>query len=587
MSDQTKRSISQILHRHGPGSLIYIDECDVIAKVSNLRADPDVGVNRRRLHRRVVDKMQRWRDNGGIVFGVADVGAIEEKDIAPLRPRQVEWEPYGIWYACDRVNCGVMHKETDADFNGRCRLCGGGLKQLPYVYYHHCGSFAEMEPTPTFACPTPGHGLRYIAFHDTHDLPTSYWVCRQPGCDHRKKTFYPPCRLQACRARPGDHKNYQISHWRDQWVYYAQNVDYVNLDDGQALPFVKSDLGVDLAHSAILGEVPAGRRRLAAMLRAAGGDCPNCGFNVTPGWKVCPNCANPLPQSSSANVRLPLDLDDGRVTWAVLRDLDESRNVRNVVNDQPVGTINSTSRGFDAMLRQGIYDVVLVKEFPLTTALIGYTRNRSDHQSWLRPFPRRDEKYVVYTDSIGTEAWMVQLSAKAIVAWLRANGLSASDGTLPTSNDENELKLWLIGKIVAQDESIIEAVEPLLHTFSHVLLYNLAVSCGLEPSSLGELIMTDALAFAIYAGDSELGALTAAFEQMLDVVMDGVTDFTTCKFDPGCREDDKGSCIGCVHLPRGCALFNESLSRAYLFGGPVESALATKVLGFVGVAATL
>jgi hypothetical protein len=133
------------------------------------------------------------------------------------------------------------------------------------------------------------------------------------------------------------------------------------------------------------------------------------------------------------------------------------------------------------------------------------------------------------TISTKAEAWMLQLSATAIVEWLRANGLSSSDGTLPTATDEAQSKTWLIDRIVQKDETIVGAVEPLLHTFSHVLLYSLAASCGLEASSVGELIMTDALAVAIYAGDSELGALTAAFDQMLDVVMDGVTDFSSCR----------------------------------------------------------
>jgi hypothetical protein len=109
----------------------------------------------------------------------------------------------------------------------------------------------------------------------------------------------------------------------------------------------------------------------------------------------------------------------------------------------------------------------------------------------------------------------------------------------------------------------------------------------LEASSLGELIMTDALAFAIYAGDSELGALTAAFDQMLDVVMDGMTDFNSCRFDPSCRDDDRGACVGCIQMPRGCPWFNESLSRAYLFGGPVASPLLAEFRGFLGVSATV
>jgi hypothetical protein len=584
---QTLRSISQILRRHGPQSLIYIDEYGVVGKVTTIRADVDTDVNRRRLHRRVKDRMERWQENGGRVFGVADIDRITEKDIAALRPRQIEWEPYGEWYACKRRStCGVLHKETDADFDGRCRLCRGPLDQLPYVYYHHCGSFDELKPQPNTQCPT--HGFRFIAFHDAGDLAKSSWVCRSRGCAHRKRAFYPPCNLPACKAVPGDHKRYQISHYRDQWVYYAQTVDFVNLDDGQAMPFVNSEFGCDLIHSAVLGGVPAGGRRLAATLKSAGGDCPHCGFKVTPGAKFCSNCGGKLPDAGGGGVKIPIEIDHGRVTWAMLRDLEESRSAMEAAAAcKASGVENSLTRGVDAMPKHGIHDIVLVNSFPLTTGLMGYTRNRSDHQAWLRIFPRRDEKYVVYTNSVGTEAWMVQLSAAAIVEWLRANGLAASDGTLPTSTDEAQIKTWLIEKIVAGDDIIIAAVEPLLHTFSHVVLYSLAGACGLEAASLGELIMPDALAVAIYAGDSELGALTAAFDQMLDVVMDGVTDFSSCRFDPSCREDDKGACVGCIHMPRGCQQFNDRLSRAYLFGGPVPSPLLTAVRGFLGVAAAI
>lgn len=585
MSQQTTlRSISQILHRHGPGSLIHIDEYNIIGKVSGIRADVDTDVNRRRLYRCVTERMQRWQDSGGKVFGVPDVDKITEKDIAPLRPRQIEWVPYGEYYACKkRSSCGVLHKESDADFDGSCRLCHGPLDQLPYVYYHHCGSFDELKPQPGTQC--AAHGFRFIAFQDAGDLSKSLWVCRAPGCDHRKRAFYPPCNLSVCKAQPGDHKRYQISYWRDQWVYYAQNVDFVNLDDGQAMPFVNSDFGRDLIHSSVLGAIPAGRRRLATTLKNAGGDCPHCGLKVTPGSKFCPDCGRPLPQSSSPGVKIPVDIDDGRVTWAMLRDLDESRSI--VEEASLPDILAPVTNGVAAMRKHGIADIVLVNAFPLTAGLMGFTRNRSDHQAWLRIFPRRDEKYVVYTDSIGTEAWMVQLSAATIVEWLRVNGLSASDGTLPTSTDEAELKTWLIRRIVDGDDAIIGAVEPLLHTFSHVILYSLAAACGLEASSLGERIMIDALAVAIYAGDSELGALTAAFDQMLDVVMDGMTDFRSCRFDPSCREDDKGACVGCIHMPRGCPRFNEALSRAYLFGGPVPSTLLSYARGFLGVASTI
>ena len=574
MSQQrTSRSISQVLRRHGIGSLVYLDEHSLIARVSDFRASVDVDVNQRRLHRHFVDRLRLWRDNNGRIIGVTKPEDITEKEVVAMRPVSVTCVPYGEWYACVKSDCGVMHKKTDVGFSGRCRKCRGPLDQLRWVYYHHCGSLTELVPQAK--CPT--HGMALIAFEDTRKLTTSSWVCRGEDCNFRRLAFYPPCQQSLCRASDDAHKKYQIAHWRDSWVYYSQGTDFVNLDDDQARPFVNSDFGQQLVHQAVLGEISAGGRALERRRQDAGGSCPkpDCGTKIQPGWKLCPQCGSALPQLENGAPVIPVDFDAGRTTWAMLRDLEESRS--------------AAESGFAGMSPYGIADIVLVNAFPLTHGLIGYTRGRADRQSWLRLFNRKEDKYVIYTDSIDTEAWMVQLSARAVVAWMQANNIQPSAGDFPNSEDENILKTWLIERIVGEDENVVGVVTPLLHTMSHVLLYSLATSCGLEVSSLGEMMMLDALAFAIYAGDSELGALTATFDQMLEGVMQGILEFKDCKFDPGCRHDDKGACVGCIHMPRGCERFNDALSRAYLFGGPVPQSplLPPEVRGFLGLASGL
>lgn len=582
MSGQTSRSIVQILRRHGPGSIIYIDEYGgIIARVKGFRADQDVQVNRRRLHRRVVEKMRRWKDNGGYVVGM-DPDTLEESDLVPLKPRQVEWEPFGRWYACSNSACGVMHADTDADFDGTCRECRGSLRQLPYIFYHDCGSIAELSPKTADACPT--HGLRYLAFIDNHKLPTSFWQCRR--CDHRQRGIYPYCGNNHCRALKKERPRYQIAHWREQWAYYPQTVDYVNLDEQRAQACVRSDRGKQLVHAAVVGSLQAGGGRLAAALQTGDTECPNCRASVSSSTKFCSNCGSPMPQGAlGAGTEIPLGVDDGRTTFAVLRDLDQSRSLQHEI--AAGGAVSSMLDGQQPLLRQGVHDVVLVQDFPLTTALIGYTRARSDFLAWLRAFERRDERNIVYTHSVGTEAWLVQLGAKPILSWLDANGVRGEDGSFPDlTSSEEDLKRWLIARIVSEDTGIAGAVAPLLHSYAHAMLLGLAVAGGLEASSLGEMIMPDALAFAIYAGDSELGALTAAFDQALNVVASNVLDQATCKFDPGCATDDHGACVGCIQLSRGCERFNDGLSRGYLFGGLTGSeTLPESSRGYLGIAA--
>ena len=575
---QTQRSITQVVRRHTPGSLMYIQEHDVYAMVTRIRGEPDVKVDRTRLHAQVQRFLERWEEREGKLRNIA--ADIDLDDIVAIAPSGVDYELFPHTYRCANNECQVLYDGTDRDFPGKCRRCGGELRQLPYVYYHRCGTLRYLAPPKSIFCPK--HGRKELYFHDTRRFTTSSWRCR--ACDYQQKFWFPPCPREECRQE--EHPRFQGSFWNDQWVHYGQAVNYINLDEHLADRFTRNARGRGLLHLGVLGETGAGAKRLLHTLEDEGVTCPTCGRIVPHGMAFCGHCGTRLLSglSSSDAAQSPLidtiTNESGRCAWSILRDMEASRSLR----DEAAGRTAAGKPdddpyrwGLDTAERVGVFDVVLVNDFPLTTAAIGYTREKSGPPAWLTAFDRIDERTPIYTHSVNTEAWLVQLRAAAIARWLIANDIAPFARQLADiADDEHATKEWLIERIARADATanpadlqLRELVYGLIHSFSHVTLLSLAMRSGLDASSLGEMILPDALGFVIYAGDSDLGALTTAFDQMTPIIFaSAIEDYASCKFDPTCRTDDGGACVGCIQLHRGCERFNEQLSRAYLFGGP-------------------
>lgn len=574
----TKRSISQVIRRHTPGSLLYLDEHSLIGQVRQLKGERDVGVDPDRLHAQVTRFLRRWEEHDGRLLNIdVDVGV---QDLVPIAPQSVHWEPYPHAYRCVDEACQVYHNGNDNGFTGRCRRCGGPLRQLPYVYYHRCGSLNYLRPGPDVLCPE--HGKQAIYFHDTRKFATSSWRCRE--CSYERRFFFPQCSRERCRAQDPEHPRVQASFWNDQWVHYGQTVAFINLDERVAGRFLGAPRGRSLLHLGVLGEIGAGRKRLQRALEDDQESCPSCGQAVTAGAKYCSKCGSRLPEGLfqgadyARGADLPIGSDDGRCAWSLLRDLEASRSLRDEVAERRANGTDDDLRewALERAEEAGIADVVLVTNFPITNAAIGFTRDRSGPPAWLRAFDRVDDKIPIYTQTVETEAWLVQVRAEALRGWLVTNAVEPFASELRSlAAHEVVVKEWFVERLARTPETVSpddvrlqQVVASLLHSLSHVTLLSLATHSGLDASSLGEMLLTDALGFAIYAGDSDLGALTAAFEQLVGVVFtDAVQDYASCKFDPACSHDDGGACVGCIQLYRGCQWFNEDLSRAYLFGG--------------------
>jgi hypothetical protein len=383
-------------------------------------------------------------------------------------------------------------------------------------------------------------------------------------------------------------KNQQFmrgSVWNDSWVYYSQTVSFVNLETSESNDLLSSPEAKNLIMDSIIGRFEAGGSRITKRVNDKV-KCKNCSHEIHRSSKFCPNCGEKQSQldkvttENSVLESITLTPDNPLVTFATLRDLERTVSAKDIQDDSSKNRPSVSIRSALPILNNaGIEDVMLIQDFPLTTAAIGFSRLKSGPPAWLNSFPATKStgtKIPVYTNCITSEAWMIKLSAGQILQWLQTNSLISDEFFKDAKfSTEEEATTWLVHKMANETKTdeeriLYEWIFSLLHSYSHLTLQLLGVSSGLDASSLGEMLLPEALSFIVYAGESDIGGLSATFNQGLGLVADDLKDFArVCKFDPSCQSDDSGVCVGCLYTARGCVNFNNDLSRSYLYGGQI------------------
>jgi len=225
-------------------------------------------------------------------------------------------------------------------------------------------------------------------------------------------------------------------------------------------------------------------------------------------------------------------------------------------------------------------DVRLIGNFPVTTVVVGYTRDqREADNTVIRAFPRlrQDEpRTPLFVDTIETEALMFRLDPARVLRWLAINGLTT--GGLPDDDDEAAVRAWVLNRMgsvnpfqeIPESEPITRAVYGLVHSFSHLVLRQAVIQSGFDRTSLSEYLFPRALSFVLYSNNRSkftIGGLYTLFEQTLHEHLRAVLDKGgMCVYDPVCMEET-GACHACMYVSElSCEHFNRNLSRKYLFG---------------------
>jgi hypothetical protein len=258
----------------------------------------------------------------------------------------------------------------------------------------------------------------------------------------------------------------------------------------------------------------------------------------------------------------------------------------------------------------GLVRLQIVQALPILLAGIGFSRRFASPQpvgegdqakvASLRAFPTQNGKIPIYVARNTTEALLYEIDPWRMASFLNLNG----NGPVPAAatNSEQALRAWLMEQCVPliergeshlvlmnyEQERGIAVHEPsalafgVIHTLSHVLKATAYRYVGIDGDALSEYLFPAHLAGLLYASahvEFTLGGIDSVFRSNMTQWLGSARDYAgRCSFDPVCSTSG-GACLACLYPKFGCAHFNRTVSRAFLFGGKV-SGRAQSVTGF-------
>ena len=227
---------------------------------------------------------------------------------------------------------------------------------------------------------------------------------------------------------------------------------------------------------------------------------------------------------------------------------------------------------------------VLVERIREVNALLGFTRLEApedllpgDEELEYAPLSSSPPHWVPANEVRG-EGILVRFRAERVVDWERRPEVAEHLRSLRRANRE-----WRIARGLAADRGYPGDRHVLIHTFSHLLMRELALECGYSSASVRERIYSartadmDMAGVLIYtaAPDSEgtLGGLVrlGAPETLGRLIAQALEHASLCASDPLCSEHDPvpdrslhgAACHACTFAPEtSCEFGNRFLDRA-------------------------
>ena len=264
----------------------------------------------------------------------------------------------------------------------------------------------------------------------------------------------------------------------------------------------------------------------------------------------------------------------------------------------------------------GLLDLAIVEALPIVLAGYGFTRyfaspgaaaesGESDGKKntlALRPFPTaaHRDKLPIFAARNTTEALSYRLDPWRVAAALVANNVA----TLPPNAflSETQVRVWLLSLaqpllLAGESHLVLTSFETdaglrvdeasallfgILHTISHVLKATAHRYVGIDADSLAEYLFAAHASGLIYVSSHvqfTLGGIDSVVRANLRQWLTSARDYAgQCSFDPVCSHAG-GACLACLYPKFGCAYFNRTVSRSFLFGGHVQGR-DQRVIGF-------
>lgn len=299
-------------------------------------------------------------------------------------------------------------------------------------------------------------------------------------------------------------------------------------------------------------------------------------------------------------------LEYNTIKRKIVTDMDTS-----IKNSKKFGKILDESEIYDMLKKLQIENISSVSDIEIINTAYGYTRKyqapdemRTDRKEplVLRAFHDVNNLTIpnFYNIRTKTEGIIIDIDKRALYNYLKTTYSTTKQFVFKDLNDE-ELNRWFLDKtnldtrlikkfeeIDTQNENMTnlytKCIYELLHTISHMFINTISKFCGIDKSSLSEMIFLNAGAILIYSKTNQgavLGALTQTFDKYLYEMLKCVyRDNETCTFDPLCMNTSDGSCCACTYLDEvACEHFNKDLSRRLLYGYK-EKGIDEKIINF-------
>ena len=241
--------------------------------------------------------------------------------------------------------------------------------------------------------------------------------------------------------------------------------------------------------------------------------------------------------------------------------------------------------GFNKFIKR----VVLVRRLKEVRALVGFTRLEAEDPM----LDEKDQPLAVKLSADDTH-WLpaMEMLGEGIFVQFNEEAVQAWEARLPVQKRENQLRLAHVNWRKARN--LPEGTFPgiryvLLHTFAHVMIRELSLSCGYSSASISERIYASATGEEPMAGvllytsasdsDGTLGGLVDLGnpENFQPLLREALNQARICSSDPLCSEYDPNkqedasldihlaACHACTYVAEtSCEASNRYLDRALL-----------------------
>lgn len=633
MSSEMKRGRSQVIWRYTPGATYRFNDSGAWCSTTEITladTQPLDGA----LASAVNNLLKNWNAINPSQFPDPIKQASK---FAVGEPHHVYYTLFPLVFVCR--SCGRVHYYADlnklSEVNSRlsCRSCKTAdiLRQVPYAYVCECGRRDSIS--------MQGHDRNhFIVLEDKGSFRESYWRCKDCGIslsrNPREGLGYRRCDCAPKKGKRG-------ILLEDNRVYYSHSVTLVEIAPAILrgwqdhpkyndlllgavldLPSYKPSHLQDLSSITTVGSVlsPA-LMKMVELLVTGGMDRAQAErmareSNAQSGgdaWSSYERDLQPLRSKLP-----PIDWRNHRPTveYAFVRDEPSigALSLRQLEEEARVAgdSANSSRLRDDAKIADdlGLIDLRIVQALPTVLAGVGYSRysasprnkgeDDSDKGADLRPYPEPNGRIPIFVARNTTEALLYRLDPWRLAAYLKIN--ASIEPPKSSLVSEQELRVWLMANtpsLLDRGEAhlVLKSFEleagvgvelpsalvfGVLHSISHVLKGTAHRFVGLDGDSLAEYLFPAHGAGLLYASkfvDFTLGGIDAAVRSNLRQWLGSARDFAgQCSFDPVCSKSG-GACLACMYPKFGCAYFNRTVSRAFLFGGRV-SGLEERIEGY-------